>query len=236
MPPDKRAQRREARRRELLDAAMGIVLEEGLDSLTIAGIAKRLDSAVGALYRYFAGKEALLVALQIEAISALDDFMRAHITRVRAAVAARVPPEEAQVGALASIMATFVGYLEHARADPRRHNLVDLMISVPNPVLTDASAREVDAVVQRLLSVVAEVLRDGAACGALQEGDAQLRAHIGWALVHGLSHLRKRDRFSAPDFRTDILVPAAFDAILRGWGADPELVARARAVAAALAT
>ncbi|MFT7579966.1 MAG: AcrR family transcriptional regulator, partial [Myxococcota bacterium] len=60
---DRRAQRRETRKQEMLDAAMGIVLDEGIEALTIARIAARLDAAVGALYRYFPGKEALIVGL-----------------------------------------------------------------------------------------------------------------------------------------------------------------------------
>src|SRR5688572_21821146 len=58
--------RRDRRRREILDAALDLVHHGGLSALTIHALAKALDYTPGALYRYFDGREELLLALQIE--------------------------------------------------------------------------------------------------------------------------------------------------------------------------
>ena len=74
-----RARRRAERRREILDTALETLAEEGLAGLTMPGLAKRIECAVGGLYRYFPSKEAVLFELQKEAIEALGDYQRAWI-------------------------------------------------------------------------------------------------------------------------------------------------------------
>ncbi|MEL6182651.1 MAG: TetR family transcriptional regulator, partial [Myxococcota bacterium] len=64
----RRELKRKARREEMLHAAMSIVVNEGVSALTIARLARELDAAVGALYRYFESKQALITALQRQAI------------------------------------------------------------------------------------------------------------------------------------------------------------------------
>lgn len=47
----------------LLDAAEALILEKGTDATSIADIAKRADSSVGAVYHHFKDKKALFYAL-----------------------------------------------------------------------------------------------------------------------------------------------------------------------------
>ncbi|MEZ6185906.1 MAG: helix-turn-helix domain-containing protein, partial [Planctomycetota bacterium] len=77
-----RQERREARTRELLDAAMELLVAEGLKGLTIGALAQQVDAAVGAIYRYFPSKTALLVALQLRAIEELRREVEAALARV----------------------------------------------------------------------------------------------------------------------------------------------------------
>ncbi|MCA9555215.1 MAG: helix-turn-helix transcriptional regulator, partial [Myxococcales bacterium] len=60
------AARREARRQAIVDEALALVTEGGFEALTLQRLAGRLGYAVGALYRYFPSKEALLAALQVD--------------------------------------------------------------------------------------------------------------------------------------------------------------------------
>jgi AcrR family transcriptional regulator len=50
-------------RQRILDATMHCLCEQGYDATTIRRIAGRLDCAVGSIYRYFADKHALLLAV-----------------------------------------------------------------------------------------------------------------------------------------------------------------------------
>ncbi len=51
------------RQNEILDAALAIIDEQGLEGLTVKAISQRLGQVPSALYRHFPGKEAVLEAL-----------------------------------------------------------------------------------------------------------------------------------------------------------------------------
>jgi AcrR family transcriptional regulator len=68
-PPTKRQpsarveQKREQVRQEILEVARGILLEEGVESVTLATVAGKLSMTKQALYHYFPAKEALVRSL-----------------------------------------------------------------------------------------------------------------------------------------------------------------------------
>src|SRR5437867_4150451 len=66
----KRIERRASMRETVLRAAMETLTTEGFEALTIAGLAARIGVSVGGLYRYYPGKDAILLALQKEALAA----------------------------------------------------------------------------------------------------------------------------------------------------------------------
>src|SRR5690606_778510 len=115
---------------------MAIVVEEGALALTMPALAARLGVAVGGLYRYFPSKEALLVALQGEALGELVAELAAERGAVEAAAAALDP----QAAALHRIARLAWAYLDDAVRAPARHRLIDALISAPDPLLgTDAA-------------------------------------------------------------------------------------------------
>lgn len=227
-----RVRRREARRTELLDAAMSIVVQDGFEALTIAHLARKVGVAVGAMYRYFDGKDALVAALQQEAIAALGAHLEER-ARAHAAALAELPPK---AQALAKVVMAFVAYLDDARAASRRHRLVDAFVSSPSYTLSEAAAREVDAALQTIFEGIEGRFDAAVAAGALSPGDAAVRTYVGWATIHGLDHFRKRDRIVEPRRQVAALVPAAFGALLRGWGADAADVDRAMVAVSELAS
>ena len=58
--PTRRERRRQETIERILDAAMRLMAEQGYEAFTIARLAGDLNYAVGALYRYFKGKDAIL--------------------------------------------------------------------------------------------------------------------------------------------------------------------------------
>lgn len=221
---NRRSTKREARRRQLLDAAMAIVIDEGLDSLTVAGIAKRLDAAVGSLYRYFPGKDALIVGLQERAIRDFQEFVEARLAAVRDALG---DDATAPIAHVLAVLVAFSSYLDNRAADESRHRLLDAFLSTPAPVLPDDHARAVDQVLEPLLAAIAGLLDAAITAGVLAPGDSRVRTYVGWAAVHGLDHLRKRDRILAAELRVPHLFEETFAALLHCWGAPSELVAEA---------
>ena len=60
---DRRSRKRQERTQRILSTAQTILLNEGLEAVTVHRIARELDLTVGALYRYFPSKQAMLTAL-----------------------------------------------------------------------------------------------------------------------------------------------------------------------------
>jgi AcrR family transcriptional regulator len=56
----------------ILDAAAGLVCEEGVEALSTRGIAERAEIPVASLYQYFADKDEILLALVERDIEAMD--------------------------------------------------------------------------------------------------------------------------------------------------------------------
>src|SRR3954447_17455751 len=62
-PRDRRAERAEATRREILDAAWALVREQGLASLTMRDLGARVGMKAQSLYGYFPSKHAIYDAM-----------------------------------------------------------------------------------------------------------------------------------------------------------------------------
>lgn len=69
--PTGRAANRQRKRQEYIDTAIRIVLNGGLEALTMQALAREMGAAVGTAYTYFASKSALVAELQVLAIGRL---------------------------------------------------------------------------------------------------------------------------------------------------------------------
>jgi AcrR family transcriptional regulator len=201
--PIKRDRKRQVRREFLVDAAMKIVAERGLDGLTMAHLADEVGASIGSTYRYFPGKAELVAALQAEAIARFAAHLRSELG----------PP-----GApLERVARAHLAYLTFADAAPEVFALIDASLSEPRRVLDDAAAAAVEASLEPVLAVCAATIDDAVAAGALRPGDAVVRTHALWAALHGVSHFRKRDgRSAVSSWR---LAEEVVGAMLAGWGA-----------------
>lgn len=70
-PPQQRRSREALAR--VLRAAEDVLIEHGIEGLTIAAVAARADTSVGGIYRRFAGKEQLLAAIKSKLLSELGE-------------------------------------------------------------------------------------------------------------------------------------------------------------------
>jgi len=207
----RRARKFAAKREAVLDAAMAIVIDDGLAGLTLGKVAKRLDVAVGGLYRYFPSKEALVAGLQQRAVERFGTRLNAHLPESTRA--------SGPVVLLRRVVAPFFFYATNAKDDPDEHRLMDAMLSTIDPALTDAQAREVEEVLGPVLARSQRGLDAAAVGGALAPGDARQRTLLLWAGTHGVGHLASRDRLEDPDHRSDALLRALFENLLVGFGA-----------------
>lgn len=211
-PRDGRAARREARRRAILDEARAAMADGGFEALTLAPLARRLGYAVGALYRYFPSKEALLVALQVELLGELARRLEAG------AEAARARTEAAPLGRILGRCRVYRG-LSEARSEEFR--MISFTVGDPRVLVPDDEARPVLDAAQPLLGALAADLAAAVEAGDLEPGDPVERALVLWSGLHGVLLTDKLGRI-APAFDADRLARTFVPALLRGWGASPD--------------
>lgn len=215
-----RQKRGEEKYEKLLEGAKGIVLESGIDALTIARLAGRIQASVGGVYRHFASKEDIILALERWSIDAFASMLEAELGALDGALAS-APERAPKHDALVRVLVAVTAYLRHAARDPERHQLIAAFLG-PRQMLDDERAKslEVEAVA-RVIGKLASLFDAAAEVGALAPGQGVARTYVAWALVLGFDSLRKRDRILPEALRVGALLPAALEALLSGWGASP---------------
>ena len=106
---DRRAERHEATRAEILDAAWELVRAEGLAGLSLRDLARRVGMRAPSLYSYFDSKHAIYDAMFAQAAR---DYLESE---------ARTPAGGGPLSDLRAVMRTFVGFCTE---DPVRYQLM----------------------------------------------------------------------------------------------------------------
>ncbi len=207
--PSPRAIRRERAAERILDTAEAILGAEGAAALTMQRLAKELGFTVGATYRYFESKEAIVAALQRRVFLGLSDDLAALLDAsvcdplVRLAVVARI------YATLARRRPLHAHLLSRLMGEPE--NVLDASHALPNMHLAigigAAGVREISAARQ---------------AGALAPGDDAQRGLVLWASLVGIEQTRKLERWQVPGLRAGALADQLVRTLLIGWGASPE--------------
>lgn len=229
----RRARRREVRTEAVLDVASRIVAAEGLEGLTLGKVAGELDLVGPALYRYFASKDALVAALQRRAIGVVLARLRARADELEPRLA-RLEPA---VASLARLVGLARAYLALPEVEPEAWPLLATMLGDPRRLLSDVEARQGVPLVLAFVQDTERLVTAAAREGALSKGDGLERTLSLWATLHGALALDKllrlpsvpsREGASAAARRGAALGEATVTTLLRGWGAEPTSLARAR--------
>ncbi|PRP90979.1 HTH-type transcriptional repressor KstR [Enhygromyxa salina] len=241
-----REKRREATIERIVETALRLLESEGFEALTIQRLAKELDYAVGALYRYFRSKDALLVALLHRVMDRIGEDMAVGLEwvdneraeQLAAAGESTDKPLSESEGLLRLIVVSNV-YVGFAQRRPAEYGLVSTLIGDPREFLATEAAAPIFPALVRLQLMLTAVIDDAVQAGALVPGDARERGVILWSAMQGVLQLRKLGRFGVAGVELDRLVPIALRTLLLGWGADArrvdELTPRGVEIASALA-
>ncbi len=213
-----RQQKREATFERIVDAAMRALAKGGLDSLTMQSLAADLGFAVGAVYRYFPGKDAIVVAVQRRIIKTIREELVAALALVDAHLA-RSKLGERQA-ALLRLWATVQVYEAMARTRPAVLGLLNMTMGDPRQLVRDEDAGELVPAMASLLQVVGALFSGAAEAGALEPGDAARRTLVLWTSVQGALQLKKLERFDLGGLDASAVLDEAVTALLVGWGAD----------------
>jgi AcrR family transcriptional regulator len=218
-PATKRAERRAFRRDEIMKTAFALVEEGGLDAVTTTELAKRTGAALGALYRFFPSKAAVIAALQKEALDELHaDLTAAMKTATTSATSARA-------GALAALVAIADVVFGEPRTHAARFRLIDEALSRLAPIHSDADAAALERSLEPLLQLAQEqvVAFVGAKTASAEH---QRFAFALWAALHGVTHFIKRDRLVPAPVQSARVAATTVRLLCKGLGAtDAELAA-----------
>jgi AcrR family transcriptional regulator len=224
----RRLRTRAKRSARILDAAMRIVTDDGFDALTMGHLANELDSSAGSLYRYFASKDALVVALQAQAIARIHEMLIEERTAWQASL-----PKDHASAALSEVFGAANFYRNLAQREPRIFRLVSSMLADPRKLVDDEEARAAAAPFGALLSEASALFAAAAEQRALSDGNALERTLVFWTALHGVMMVDKLDRLTPPSgehagvFRSATLTISLTATLLRGWGAQDKHVERA---------
>lgn len=218
------AQKRRARIRRILRAALEVVRVDGRDGLTLKRVAEQQGLTTAALYRYFPSKDALVAELQRAVIASLAEVTRERVEAANAfAIAEGFDTREQTL--LGVVVSGFV-FEEFSRRAPMEFGILSNDLSTPEFTLPDREAALVFDAAWAALSDLASRLLRAEQCGALGKGDSSERAMALWAGLQGVVQSRKLTR-SAPD-RIDSTRVAKdlVSALLVGWGAKADAMER----------
>ncbi len=164
-----------AKRQDVLDAAMQVFeTGGGLEAVSFRSVAAHLGCSYSAPYRYFSGKNELIVALRARAYCWMENVLREAIN----------PADDAPT----QLTAVAQAYIRAGLARPTLYAL--MYFELEGSDLGERSV-ELKAAKRRALGVCAEVIAAGQARGQLpSQTDALTAAHVFWIGAHGLVSLQ----------------------------------------------
>jgi AcrR family transcriptional regulator len=216
----RRDELRGLRQQAILDTALDVLRDEGLDALTTQRIAERLDCGVATVYRLFASKDALLAELTHQALDTLHASWLAGLAHLDddAGPAGLPPATVALARAMGAAWFWVVAEDEHsAYMDLSRRLFVDRQIVVP-----DEQATKILPAALRILSGGCQLLDDAVEHGALVPGNSVDRSVVVVASVTGVVLTAKFARWDVAIFDPRRLAAIAVQDHFAAWGAAPE--------------
>lgn len=237
---DRRTRKRAERRDALLALAADLVEAHGPDGLTMTALAEAADYAPASLYTYFPSRSALLATLQTEALGVLARVAEDNLAAWDARLAADAADASDEVASLARLVAFSRLFLTAADHHPREFRLQQRLLVTPN-VEDTADAASVVPAAMAVLDAPRRLLAAAVDVGALaphaavadpidQPLDGDLVRTFAW--VVSLNGALLVDGLATGLPTTGSALGAEITAaLLRGWGADPSLLADARTVA-----
>ncbi|WP_019499718.1 TetR/AcrR family transcriptional regulator [Pseudanabaena sp. PCC 6802] len=158
-------------RQSLIDAAIALIGEEGIDDLSLRQVARRVGVSHNAPYRHFEDKEALLAAV------AEQGFQSLRTTMETARQAAPSDPSH-------RLEAIGIAYVNFALANPLHYRLMfgDYRCNFSKyTALAEAS--------RQAFMVLVSTIQEGQTAGIFRAADTIDMARVAWSLVHGQSTL-----------------------------------------------
>jgi len=217
------------RHSEFLAAALRIVGEKGLSSLTMPGLAEDLDCGIGTIYRHFPSKGALIAELQREALDVINTSFRLALAHFDELIAAH-DLQDAQLETLARVVTAARFWIVAEREFPQEIDLCRRMFIDPDLRLDDDDASIIAPAALGLLDRARHLIDDASSAGALNLGGGLQRAVVVIASTTGVLMTSGLARWDAELFNGQNLSVGLVCDLLAGWGARPDHIDAAMAL------
>lgn len=234
--PDRRTRKRDRRRDALLDLAADLVEKRGVDGLTMAALAEVSDYATASLYTYFPSRGALVSALQERALGVLADVGESSLAVWDEALGRPRGSRASKVAALARVWGFAHLFLTAPEHHPREFHLQQELLVAPQA--NDAPSADLLVAAMAVLDLPRRLLAGAVEVRALEPPkpvvnpagepvDAEMARTLAWiSAMNGALLLDRLDIGVA--ISGSALGAEMTESLLRGWGADPAVVAEAR--------
>jgi len=218
--------RRDKRIQHILEMAITILATDGLEGLTIQRLASALDYTPGALYRYFASKDAILLGVQRLAIEGFVEVFESarQLGRAVADRAELVDPDAAVV----ELWALYHAYVAVAMEQPVRFALIASSMADPRQLVGDEDSA---AILPPFLEALQPVIT--AIAAASPQSDPAEAFDRTVALMSGLMGvltLRKVKRLAPVLLDVHRIARVHFRAMVLGFGVSSQQLDRTEAL------
>ena len=159
-------------REALVDAGVKLLLEGGVEQLSLRAAAQLAGVSHAAPYRHYRDKDALLGAIAERGFRLLTKSMRTELEQSRARAAHK------------QLIAIGVGYVTFGATHPAYLQLIFGGVLNKN-----AASEELRAAGTQAYAVLRDVVARGIQSGEFRKADVDESALVCWSLVHGLSML-----------------------------------------------
>ncbi len=155
----------------LLDEAAAMIAEGGAASVTMRALGQRLGVSRAALYRHFADKTALLVAVAAAGFDRLKDRLQT--------IDADAPRSSVE-----RLRRMGEAYVRFALENPAHYRLM-----YGKEMLTREDLPELREAAEALFEQFVDVIRAHQRSGTIKRQNPQAQAYVAWSAVHGLASL-----------------------------------------------
>jgi AcrR family transcriptional regulator len=159
------------RKKEIIEVAARLCREQGLQKMSLRGVAKEVGISAPSLYEYFKNKDAL--------IDTLRDLQR---TRLAAALTEKLDPSKPVKNRLFDMAKA---YIEFALQQP---DSFQLLFSLPTSRTSIDTEPEADSPYLPLVSTCKEAIKSREVAPHIKE--PEMLAFQLWSLMHGIASLR----------------------------------------------
>ncbi len=197
---EKRAKHKEEFRREILEAARELFIQEGYESFSMRKLAEKIDYSPTTIYLYFPSKDDLLFTICEEVFA----YFFAQLHHIRSG--SQDPVEK--------LRQTLLSFMEFGLKNPQQYKMMFFTKNSAYGTYEEFLSRETMA--RNIYFAFREMVRDCIRAGRIRDLDVDVIWHALASASHGLITLALY-RPDALQDKGDLVAHALVDGLLRGY-------------------